>query len=208
MTDTTRQVSRNLFLQVARNLSDPLLTPSTGTPSIVVNSEVLKEDIVETAASVTSLAVPPVTGIDLTGTEWINLQIDSNPAVQIKVSGVTVAQTQLFEIINSINSALGLDVATPGNSNTIVLTSPTIGKGSQIIFNVLSLPVSPSENASFVLFNIPVVSLPVTYLGVAAAVYTNGVDYLVDYAGGNIYQTSFSIGPRVSGFQSIRAASL
>jgi hypothetical protein len=196
VTDTTRKVSYSSHLAVARNLADPTYPAYTGTPSIVVNSEVLKENVIETAASISSVAVPPAIGIDLTGHEWLRLQVDALGPFQMKISGAVVNQTQQFEIINAINAAFGIVVVAPGIGGQIAFVSPTIGAGSQIIFLPVVGPVISSENASQVLFGISIGSLPVTILGVTAAVYVNGVDYTVDYANGNIYQTSFTSGTR------------
>lgn len=191
VTDSSRQVTRNLHLMMARNSTDSVFPPFTGTPSIVLNSELIKEDLIETSAAITSVIIPPGTGVDLTGHEWLNIQVDANTSIQFKVSGATVTQTQRFEIINSINAAIGLAIAQPGNNNTIVLTSPTVGAGSQLVFNTIHLPVASTQNASNVLFGIAIVSLPQTITGIVAATYINGVDYVVDYVDGNIYQTSF-----------------
>jgi hypothetical protein len=214
VTDTTRNVPINQHIMIARNETDPSFPAFVGTPSIVANTVVLKEDVTETSAEITSAAVPPSSGINLTGTQWLNLQIDEMGPFQFTVSGVTPAQTQQFEIINAINAAFGITVATQGIGSSIDLTSPTIGEGSQIIFyNTDGVDVLLSNNAADVLFGITISGAgdtPIaTIEGVAAATYIQQTipsspgDYIVDYIDGNIYQTSYSIGPRITGRQSI-----
>lgn len=190
ITDGSRQVPISLHKMVARNITDSVYPPFTGTPSIVPGSEIVKEDVIETAASVATLAVPPA-GIDLTNHQWLNIQIDNSAALQINISGATITATQKFEIMNTINGAFGKTVATAGAGNTIVITSPTRGAGSQVILNPLTIPIPGSRNASNVLFGILISSLPVTVAGIAAVVYQRDLDYIMDYINGDIYQATF-----------------
>lgn len=204
VTDTTREVPINLHIPIARNSVDAIYPPYTGTPSIAPGSERLVEDIIPTAASLTSLTIPSMTGVDLSATPWINITVDSIPAMQINISGATPSATQNYEIVNFINAAFGLEIASVGFGNTVVLTSPTVGQGSQIVLNTLVAPISNTMNASNAVFGIATVDLPYTVSGIAPAVYLRGVDYQIDYVGGNIYQTSFSSpSPRPSGRQTI-----
>lgn len=209
ISDISRQVPHNIHIPIARNSTDALYPPYTGTPSIVTGSETIKEDVVETAAVLTSVAVTSA-GIDLTAHQWLNIQIDSMAAVQVNIGGATLAATQKFEIINIINSAVGFNVATAGNSNTIVITSPTVGTGSQVVLKVLVSPITGSQNASNVLFGISIGSLPSTIAGVVAATYERDLDYTMDYAGGNIYQTTFDISrdPLSDGRQTITSGQI
>lgn len=190
--DTTRNVPRNYYEELARSLTDPDFPADTGTPSIVPNTVVIKENKVETAASIQSVQISSVSGIDLSATPWLNLQLDSGSAIQFKIAGVNPAQTQLFEIINAINAAFGVVVAAQGAGNSVRITSLTIGSGSQIVFDATVNPILTSQNAAFVLFGVSLGSLPFPVLGVVAQQYVEGVDYVVDYANGDIYQTPFT----------------
>jgi hypothetical protein len=194
--DTTREVSRNYHVQMAKSATDVDLPADTGTPMIVQGKTVVREDVVETAASLLSVAIPPGTGIDLTGKEWLRLSIDNLGEVQVKVSGANVAQTQRFEIINSLNAAFGYTVAQPASGNKIKLTSLIEGAGSQITFKVLLSPISGSQYAGQVLFGISAGALPYTETGVAATVYVDGIDYEVNTADGLIYQKTFDVPTR------------
>lgn len=187
--DTTREIARNFHFQMARSLTDPDLSSDLQTPNIVVGSVIVKEDLVETAASVTSITVPPGSGLDLSANEWIRIQIDALPIKQLKVSGAIPTQTQRFEIINSINAAIGLNVAIPVAGNKIKITSPSIGVTSQItIFDTVS-PIIGS-NAADILFGLS--SYPVNYNGISAYVFVENVDYIVNYLDGFIYQTLYT----------------
>jgi len=194
--DTTREIPRNFHIEMARSLSDSEFPADTGTPSIVSGSVVVKEDIIETAASLQSVYISPVSGIDLSSTQWLNITIDSRAPVQVKVAGAIPTQTRLFEIINAINAGVGLVVATAGPGNTFTITSPTIGAGSQISINATTLPILTANNAADVLFGISLGSLPKVLTGVVANTYLESVDYTVDYATGAIYQTPFTIAQR------------
>jgi hypothetical protein len=180
--DLTRKIHHQLHIEMAKSSGDIDL-PYTGTSRIVVGSVVVKEDIIETAATVESVAIPSGSGINLTGAEWIKLTIDSQPAILIKVSGAIVAQTQRFEIINSINAAVGFAVAVPTVGNKFKITSLKEGAGSTITFSTTGI-YSQAGNALFGLS-----SYPTTFYGVAAEVYVETVDYNVDYNNGLIYQT-------------------
>jgi hypothetical protein len=199
--DTTRELRRSYNIQMARSGIDSEIDPDLKTPNMVVSSVVVKEDVVETSARIVSVAVPPVVGIDLSVNEWIRIQVDDRPVKQIKISGANPSQTQRFEIINSINASLGLNVATPVAGGKIALTSPKVGAGSQIIISAPVTPVSSSNNAADILLAMS--SYPQTIAGIAAHVFVENFDYQVDYTGGLIYQTSYTISPRISGEKSI-----
>lgn len=183
--DTTRDISRQLHVQMARSSTDTVLSPDTGTPNIKVSSVQVREDIIEEAAEVESVVIPPTVGIDLTGAEWLRIQVDARPFVNVKVSGADVASTQLFEIINSINAAVGLNIASTAPGNRIRLRSPTVGAGSQLVFAA----TAPFTQAATALFGISV--FPTTYEGLAAETYVENTDYVVDYADGLIYQADY-----------------
>lgn len=182
--DSTRAINRQLHIQMARSVGDAVLPAYTGTPEIVVGSVRVREDIVETSATLESVAVPPGTGINLVGKEFLKLQIDDLVAANIKVSGATPAATQRFEIINSINATLGYTVAYPAPGNKIRIQSLKVGLGSKITL----MATSPFTQAATELFGVSV--FPDLTEGVAAEVYQETVDYEVDYSAGNIYQKS------------------
>lgn len=152
--DTTREVKRNIHRQMITLDSNGNEIPITSfssadselnTPFIVVGSVSVKDDVVETSASFTTTEIPPVTGVNLTGAEWIKLKVDSDVAKNIKVSGANPAATQRFEIINSINSAVGKTIAEAFGINLIRITSPTKGASSLL---ELTIPDSPKTDAT------------------------------------------------------------
>lgn len=199
--DTTRELSRSYNMEVARGISDVEISSDLQTPNIVVGSMVVKEDIIESAAYIESLVVPPTVGIDLSANEWLRIQVDSLPIKQIKVSGANPSQTQRFEIINSINAAFGLAIAASIPGNKISLTSPTIGAGSQIIIYAPVAPVSPTNNAAVTLLGLG--TFPTTFVGDTAHVFVENFDYTVNYVDGLLYQTNYTVGPRIPGEKTI-----
>jgi len=196
--DLTREISRNVHLEMARSLNDIDYSSDLETPNIVVGSVTVKEDVVETAASILSAVIPPGVGIDLSAGEWIKIQIDNLPLVNIKVSGATPSATQRFEIINAINATVGYTVVVPAPNNKILLSSLVIGSGSQIIFHQ---PQFPRTDATPALFGISL-SYPATQTltGIVAEQYVETVDYVVDYIDGRIYQTSYPGSRPLSGY--------
>lgn len=196
--DLTREISRNLHQGMARSLADTEYPADLETPNIVLGSVTVREDIVETAASILSSIIAPGVGINLSAGEWIKIQIDDLALVNIKVSGATPAATQRFEIINAINATVGYTVASPAPNNKIKLTSLKIGSGSQIVFHA---PQSPRTDATPALFSISL-SYPATQtlLGIIAEEYVETVDYTVDYLDGKVYQTSFPGSRPISGY--------
>jgi hypothetical protein len=189
--DTTRELKRNVHKQLIDSTGAPLLSFSDpnadlGTPFIVSPSVVVKSDTVETAAQFFTASVPAVTGIDLTLHEWIKLQVDENVAMNIKVSGATVAATQRFEIINAINATTGLSIASPSGTDLILVKSPTKGVNSQL---VLTTPDGARTNGTLTLIpsagshGYPSIG---TFSGVGATEYLENIDYAIQYDNGKI----------------------
>ena len=194
--DTTRQLKRSVSLQLtAQSFSDA--AADLGTPNIFSGSVSMKDDIVETPATIRGVAVPAVSGIDLSGKEWLRVSVDSGAPVDIKVSGATPSKTQKFEIINSINAAIGQAVAGPYGSEQIQLISPRAGSGSQISFYK---PQSGRTDATAELFPAAVLagyvpgspSAAATISGVTAPTYLENIDFEVDYDGGKVRQLAGS----------------
>lgn len=183
--DTTRKISQNLHIDMATSATDPNVSASVGTPNIVVGSVEVQDDVIETAASILSNTIPTVSGIDLTGHEFLRLEIDTFPSTLIKVSGAIVAHTQIYEIINAINTAIGYTVAFKATGNKVMIDSTITGLGSQIIFQ----DPTPTTSAANILFGIN--SFPSTITGVVADRYIETIDYSVDYINGLVYQTPF-----------------
>lgn len=192
--DTTRQVPRNVHKQLTEISFDDV-TAALGTPFIVTNSVTIKDDVVETAAQFITASIPAITGINLQNHEYIKLQLDlGSLPMNIKVSGATPAFTQRFEVINALNAAFGVTIATPYGADQVLVKSPTTGATSALI---LSTPDSPRTDALTALTPlvpsaaaagyVPSVS-PATFSGVAAQVYVENVDYQVDYLAGKIIQ--------------------
>lgn len=216
--DSTRQLNQTLYKQL---FGDSFTDPSAdlGTPFIVVGSMTVTSDVVETAAQIASAHVPVVTGINLVGAEFIKVRMDLDGIyVNIKVSGANPAATQQFEIINSINAALGETVAVAFGADQIAIVSQTIGFGSQVNF---ATPDSPRTDATPILFP-AIVAAPYNYvsgvsgvgvnpaatvLGVVKTTYIETVDYVVDYADGLVAKTPGSailtgdviVGPATNG---------
>lgn len=81
--------------------------------------------------------------------EYIKLKVGTTgTAINIKISGATPALTQKFEIINSINAAVGTTIAQPFDVDRIIFTAPTVGATSQL---TLSVPDSPRTDATPIL---------------------------------------------------------
>ena len=186
--DYTREISRDLHVQMAKSAADIDNPPDTGTPQIISNSEIVREDVVETAATVSTVTIPTSTGIDLSDHEYIKLQIDGALPHLIRIAGAFPEQTQKFEILNSINAALGMNLATVSTNNTLRLTSPTLGALSTI--TIMTVGSGYNEGA-YNLFDITG-PLPVTYSGTYPEVYRASSDYYVDYSNGLIYQRPFA----------------
>lgn len=133
-------------------------------------------------------------GINLNLGQWIKLQVDSGPPLNIKVAGATPTQTQRFEIINSINAAVGLTVASEFATDQILIESPTVGAGSQLLLyqpdsprtdgTLTLIPSAGSAPPAQVAYNPP--AIPALFEGVAPVVYTENIDYQVDYSDGKI----------------------
>jgi hypothetical protein len=186
--DLTRELHNNVHEPLtALSFTDPdsdLFTPLIVSPSVSV-----KEDVIETAAQFFTAAVPPITGINLTGAEWIKLKVDNGLALNIKVSGATVTATQRFEIINAINAATGLLIASPFGTSLIRVQSQTIGFGSTLTLSTPDLPrtdgtltlVPSASAAGYVAFTTPAI-----FSGTIATVYIENIDYQVDYLNGKI----------------------
>jgi len=200
--DPTRSLARSFQRELATSISDQVLDPDFLAPNIVTGSVKISDGVIETAAFVTSLTIPPSVGIDLSSQQWIRMNFNGGPFVQFKVAGATPANTQLFEIVDSINSNLGLDLAVVQAGPYFILTSPTVGALSTLQFTAPVSPVLSGNNAAIPIFGFATA----TITGIGAAVYTEDVDYTVDYLDGLIYQTLFVLfptGTRVAGTPSI-----
>lgn len=88
------------------------------------------------------------TGVDLSENATIQLTIDGGAAITIHCAGADPATTSVAEVVATINTAAGIDVASH-NGRFLSLTSPTTGAGSAIILGTL-----PESDASEALFGI------------------------------------------------------
>lgn len=190
--DFTREVTNNVYV----DFSTP--TVDLNTPNIVVGSMVVDSNVIPTAARFITAHIPPLTGINLSGAEWIKLQVDSNAAINIKVSGANPGQTQRFEIINSINAATGQTITAEFGLDQISVTSQTIGAGSQLFLftpdglrtdGTLTLIPSAGTTPPANQIYIPLGFQTGEFLGVSPVVYTEVIDYTVDYLNGTITRT-------------------
>ena len=132
-----------------------------------------------------------VSGLNLGLGQWIKLQIDSAPAVNVKVAGANPTTTQRFEVINAINAAVGLTVASEYGTDQIRVLSPTTGVGSQIY---LYQPDGTRTDGTLLL--VPAAGaagyappIPAEFLGNAPITYIENVDYMVDYSNWKIIRT-------------------
>lgn len=216
--DETRELPRTTYKQLtALDFTDP--ASDLKAPFIVVGSVTVKSDTIETAASFVSASVPPVTGIDLSAGQYIKLKLDATGLYKnIKVSGSNPAQTQKFEIINSINAAVGFTIASAFGVDKIMIQSPTVGLGSELNF---ATPDAPRTDGTPTLFP-DILLAPYSYvsgvsgvgpnpaatvLGDVATEYIESVDYEVDYPNGKIRKLPGSailsgdtiVGPVVNG---------
>lgn len=182
--DFTREVHRNTHIQLtATTFSDPdsdLMTPNIVSPSVTVS-----EDIIETSAFFLTQSIPASTGINLSSGQWIKLKANLLTALNIKVAGATPTATQRFEIINSINATMGLTIAKPYAIDQIIVSSPTIGANSLL---ELSVPDGlRSDGTALLIASLPGSYPPTaTYMGTAADIYIENVDYQVEYVEGKI----------------------
>ena len=81
-------------------------------------------------------------GVDLSDRSKIRVSVNGGAGVTIDCAGVDPANTQLIEIVSSINIAFGEEVATH-NGRFLILTSPISGENSKII-----LEAPPESDAS------------------------------------------------------------
>lgn len=70
-------------------------------------------------------------GVDLREARYLRLAIDDRPAVDIDCAGRRPRATMIDEIVDTINTVLGMDVAAHDDRH-LVLTSPSLGAGSRI----------------------------------------------------------------------------
>jgi hypothetical protein len=185
--DYTREAEKILHMEMtAISFTDPLADLST--PNIVSASVSVKEDTIETAAQIQSTSIPSPAGLNLSANEWIKLKLNNGSFINIKVSGATPSATQRFEVINAINSALGLSVAATNGTDRILVKSNLVGLGSSITF---SEPDAPRTDATAILFPDAVLAgyappVDAVISGVVAQEYLENIDYQVDYAEGKI----------------------
>src|SRR5208282_3770529 len=97
-------------------------------------------------------------------------------------AGAIPAHTGINEIVNSINLAVGFNVATMISQTVFRITSLTVGQGSQIL---LTAPDAPRGDATLAIFGNP---SPITITGFVPIMPIEGVDYQVDYTNGYIAQ--------------------
>jgi hypothetical protein len=184
--ETIKQSSVNVFVDIEAPQTyiseSPLINGTNGwyktTPTITlsaVDQSGIKEvdyKLCPKNATTTAKYTSPINlsaTIDLSTNYLIKLEIDqSGSQVEINLKGVIPSQTTIVEIINAINAALSLTIATQtdsvGNSGTgyITLISPTAGTAkstSEIKF------LQPSTaDATYIVFGLGVLySQQVTY---------------------------------------------
>lgn len=132
-----------------------------------------------TSATVTSL-VSMLTPIDLSVNQYIRLTIDG-VTKNVRVAGVNSAATTRNEIINLINLAFGVNIASVSGTS-FKLKSPTTGLTSQIVID------NPTVGTSALLevFGLATGSAPYQYDGDGPVTYLEGVHYDVDDSNGLI----------------------
>ena len=194
--DTTRSLKKQTYLQLtAKSLSDE--SASLGTPFIVPGTIRLKDDLIETPASIESTAISSSGGLDLSQDEWIKLSVNGRPAINIKVSGPVPVRTRRSEIVNAINTYTGVTVAFAVGSTRLRITTLTAGETSTLTF---FKPDGQRTDGTLTLF--PELALEgylsgaasptCTVHGESAKEYVENYDFVVDYDNGKIAKTADS----------------
>lgn len=217
--DSTRSIPKNVHMELTATTFNNELS-YLGNLYIVSGSLTVKDDVVETAAQIVTTSVPAPAGINLSSSEWIRLKVDNGLFRDIKISGATPSATQKFEIINAINSTMGLVVATPYGTDKILIKSPTIGADSVL---TLTQPTSPRTDGTLTLipsassagYNLTPPMSDGVFKGVTAESYIENYDFQIDYENGKIIKLPGSAiksgdtvaSHLVSGFGNITAGS-
>lgn len=185
--DSTRELETQTVMEVlATSLTDP--EADIGNPFIVFGTLNVKETQPEAAATVDSVTIP-LSGINLPNqNQYIKMQIDDRAPVNIKVAGAVPAVTSINEIVNSINAAIGFNVAKVIGQTKFRITSLKKGIESQIKFFV---PDAPRDDATVDIFGF---AAPDTISGFVPVQPVEGVDFQIDYENGKIIKLP-SMGP-------------
>lgn len=132
-------------------------------------------------------------GVDLSTNQFVRLTLDGI-SKNIRVAGVIPAQTSLTEVINQINGAFGVNLASASN-NSLILRTPSVGLNSELIIS------NPTVGTSALLevFGLVVVGAPYTYTGDGPITFIEGVDYEVNDADGEVRRIE---GPTIVPLQS------
>jgi hypothetical protein len=197
--DFTRNLPYSVNLQLtATSFSDP--ASYLNTPEIVSQTVNVTSNTIPTAGFCVTAHIPAGVGINLSAGQWIKLQVDNGVPVNIKVAGANPASTQRFEVINAINAAVGLTVASEYATDQVLIQSLTVGAGSQLIFYQ---PDSPRSDGTLLLVpsiaTVPPATVayspptPGSFVGIAPIVYIENVDYQIDYTTGQIINLLGSI---------------
>lgn len=182
--DTTRQsfTSTNVVLSgtTLTSLGNPTIDRSNNKPPIV---QQVKVSIPASFSSSVDLTSP----VDLSTHQYVRMGIDGT-FKDIRIAGVTPANTTRNEIITLINMAFGANVIFPfGNSVRVV--SPTRGLQSQVAVTDPTI----GQSAALIVFGLTTGSSHV-YQGDGPLTFVEGQDYLVVDATGQIQRV---IGPSI-----------
>ena len=190
--DTTRQTktATNVVLNgvVPTELGNQNVARSNGLDAVV-------KEIKLSFAGEYQGTVDLTTPVDLSTNQYVQIGIDGN-FKDIRVAGVTPAQTTRTEIINAINSAFGINVAFQVGFG-ILIKSTSVGLTSQVVI------ANPNIGNSAIndIFGLSVAGSPHIFQGDGPVTFFEGVHYSVNDIDGEITRIEgpLIVSPQTSG---------
>lgn len=130
------------------------------------------------AQFISSVYAAPPTTFNLSTHQHVRIGIDGT-FKNIRIAGVIPSATNRNEVVNLINAALGINVAS-ASGNYIKIISPTSGLTSQVVMDNPTIGVS----ALLIVFGLATSGAPYIYQGDGPVTYEEGIHYsIVDDAG-------------------------
>lgn len=177
--DPTRQTSTSKNVQLIGTAYAPLGQPNVDRSNNLL--PIVKEIKVSVAAQfVSTLNVAPPVTLNLSTTQHVMIGIDGF-FKNVRIAGVVPSATTRNEVINLINGAFGVDVASI-SGNFIKIKSPTSGLASQVVIDNPTV----GNSALLAAFGLNPLSAPFIYNGDGPVTYEEGVHYEVDDGTGRI----------------------
>jgi hypothetical protein len=190
LTDFTRQTFGGINVAMQGTawsfLGNKSIDRSNGKLPIVKE---IKPSISGTVTGTADLSAPVNLGV----AQHVKIGIDGS-FKNIKVSGAVPSATTRNEIVNLINAAFGINIATVFGS-FIRIKSPTQGLASQVVIDNPDIGTS----AINLIFGLNTVSAPYVFDGDGPVTFIDGIHYEIDDSFGNIKRI---IGATVVGTQS------